>query len=208
MNDIVRPITADGSVGFDGFNQLVYRRHEGEWIVTSIISDVRGKLCVVCGHGWKETGPGLADQDYWRNFDEHVHQSCAVRFRALQDRGDFYMAVVDAGLRFKMISIPNGYWPDSYPESKAPWYRFELLDYPGITFTIGARKRVFLFEVCGEIPWYSRAASEFASENVTMEFESSRIMLHAWNTNKLRDYVARAARLLTTVPKLEVDRYG
>ena len=47
VNIIVRPITDDGEVGYDEFDQFTWNRKEGKYTVSSMIADVRGKTCVI-----------------------------------------------------------------------------------------------------------------------------------------------------------------
>lgn len=200
MNEILRPITADGMVGFDAFNQLNWKRQEGQYTVSSIIADVREKICVICNHGWELTGPSMGDQVRWQLIDDWVHETCLIRHSGLRERAEFQSAMIDArsddvGVRFKMDTVPNRYWGDKDPYGKKPWYRFKLLDYP-VWFIIGSRKRVVNIEAIpngGDLSWWKAAEDVFAAEDVTKEFGPKRVMLHAWNEAKVKEYVAKLA---------------
>ena len=53
MDFIVKPLTDDGLVGYDQFGQFMCGTPEGHGRVSySPVSDVRGRLCVICCQGW------------------------------------------------------------------------------------------------------------------------------------------------------------
>jgi len=221
MNDIVKPLTADGLVGWDAFGQFwIWRlrgdgRREG-----SIYCDVREKVCCVCRRGWEATADSLRDQYFWSRRAEWAHQSCLIRFEALQEYEFWCNALVDAGFIFgsvdnpKMIgegasleSLPNGYWPKGDPWSEQPWYRVRLLkklddDYTnaphGRTLLLGSRKRVYHLEIESGTGSYdmAKAAALFASEDVTKEIRADRLMIHAWGRDKAREYLKHFATVL------------
>jgi hypothetical protein len=197
---IVRPITDDGLVGYDKFDQLTLCSPEGKWKSYTFIADVRSKTCAICNHGWEPTGPSMADQYRWALLEEHVHLSCFVRHLGLIDRSEVYGAICDARIRFKGLVVePNGYWRGDDPWGKyRPWYSAELLDQP-YKLLIGMRKRVWSIELiaqggtkCG---WFEAASKEFEGENVTKEFGESRILLHAWGSEKMREYIKRLVKV-------------
>lgn len=203
---IINSITPDGLVGYDEFNQLTCGRPEGSSMVYTFISDVRGKVCEICRHGWDLTSASMIDQTPWYLLDNGerkgqsiVHRSCLVRHGALCDRRTFYMALVKAKVRWKGFELlPNGYWPSSYPEVEAPWYRAELIDYPA-AFLLGARKRVVEVQVVptgrAKLDWWHLAELQFADADVTKHFRPDSVLLHAWDDDKVREYVAALAKL-------------
>jgi len=176
MNDILKPVTADGMAGYDQFGQFYIKWQDREYTCGSVFHDVREKICCICGRGWELTSKSLRDQDFLSHRAEFAHQSCVIRYEALQEYDFWYRAVLDAGFMFGPLdnpryiaeggpaleSIPNGYWPkgDAWGEGK-PWYRVRLLKrLPedkqtaderncelGRTLKLGARKRVYHLEI-------------------------------------------------------------
>ena len=219
MNDILRPITEDGNVGFDKYDQLVCWVQRGESRVGTMIKDVRELTCCICNHGWEATAEGMSDQQHWQLTDSWVHLTCLIRHTGLNERSEFQRAMIDArtvdvGIRFESTDIPNRYWGNGDLYGAKPWYQFDLLDFP-VRFIIGSRKRVVVVQVepLGSPPvppdafekgiyapyipkilfWWKEAEAAFADEDVTKEFGPERVMLHAWGKDKLKEYVAKLA---------------
>jgi hypothetical protein len=97
-------------------------------------------------------------------------------------------------VRFSGLVVePNGYWGQNDPWGKhRPWYSTELLDHP-YRFLIGMRKRVWSIELrpqgstkCG---WHEIAKTAFSAEDVTKEFGERGVLIHAWKTTKMVDYI-------------------
>lgn len=194
---IVRPITNDGLVGYDQFDQLVVTKKDGDFEMSTFIADVRDKTCTICNHGWEPNSISMADQYHWDLVDGYVHETCLNRHTGLVERSEFFRALVAARVRFKGLKpIPNGYHGASMKER--PWYVAELLDYP-VMFRLGARKRVDHVEVVAQggvdLAWYGDAEKAFASEDVTKHFTSASVLLHAWTTEKMREYVKKLAEI-------------
>ena len=211
MNTIVRPITADGFVGFDEFGQLCLSEVQGKYTTLTFISDVRQKVCAICNHGWYPSAKSMKDQYHWRLLDEtkaggetygFVHLSCYVRHLALNDRTDVHRAIVGARIAFRgLVPMPNRYWPkgDIWGELR-PWYHADVIP-PGIgpsapttcELIIGRRKRVWSIEMHPnkgeEFAWCEKAESAFKKEDVTKEFSPKGILLHAWTEEKMREYL-------------------
>lgn len=223
MNDIIKPLTRCGMVGWDAHNQLwLWKLEKSGSRCGTIIADVRGRVCPICNHGWEITAESLGDQHYMMSRAEWAHQSCLIRYMALQDFDFWVGALVDAGFIFGKIpnpesrserapsleAIPNEYWGPQDPWGAGqPWYRAHLLKKmeDGYTNTahgrilkLGARKRVYVLEVESGEGSYDRAMAEklFASEDVTKEIRSDRIMVHAWGRDKAKEYLKHFAEIL------------
>jgi hypothetical protein len=200
VNRIVKPLTPDGMVGWDEFDQLVLWEVEGDRRIGRCIGDPRGHTCRICLQGWTLTAESLKDQHWRHDFDEWAHQSCLVRFSGLVEREMWYWALVEARVRFNGLrEIPNEYWRNDPHYSKKPWYTAEAMDGP-FTLKLGRRKRVYHNGVIprpgqtlGATP---AAAAEFAGEDVTKEFGADGWLLHAWTDDKARDYLRRLSKLL------------
>jgi hypothetical protein len=196
---IVRPITDDGLVGFNKSGNLIHCMLDGEYQVTVGIADVRLQTCIICGHGWQETATSLGDQCWWDLAKSHVHRTCLIRYEGLREREDFWSAIVGAKVRFGgLVPIPNRYWPASDPWAAKPWYQAELLDYPA-KLVLGARKRVFNIEVIAqggiELSWWEAAREAFKDEDVTKEFSRAQVLLHAWGTEKMKEYLKKISQI-------------
>lgn len=200
MNNILRPITDDGNVGFDRYDQLVCWLQRGANRTGTIIVDVRGLTCCICNHGWESTAEGMNDQQHWQITGSWVHETCLIRHVGLNERAEFRQAMFNARtrtvkVRFEVEDIPNRYWPEGHPYAAKPWYRFDLLNFPARVI-IGSRKRVAVVEVEpteGELLWWKAAEDHFEPEAVTKEFGPARVMLHTWGEAKLKECVAKLA---------------
>lgn len=206
---IKRPITDDGLVGFDQFDQLNFATldKDGDYITYTIIADVRRMTCEICGRGWEPTGPSMGDQMFWQIVNGYVHDTCWARYRGLIEREDFYWAICNASIAFRaLVPIPNQYWPDTYSSSKKPWYEAELVHYPA-KLILGWRKRVAHIEIVAQggtkFEWAtfpsvlttSPAEDAFKEENVTKHFHPDSVLLHAWTREKVREYIKKLAEI-------------
>jgi hypothetical protein len=194
MNDILKPITPDGNVGYDQFNQLICTRMHpgGDWKVTTHIADMRNKTCRICQQGWKLSAESFHDQFHWSLIDDWVHETCVMRHYALVERAEYERHFIDARVRFKVVEIENGYWgkpDDDCRMGLKPWYRIELTEHPANYFIIGARKRVTSIRVCGPTPWFEVAEKAFADQAVTKDFDPNGVMVHAGSIEKEKEYV-------------------
>jgi ribosomal protein L37E len=221
LNDIVKPLTRDGLVGWDRFGQLWLWQVEGERRSGTIIADVRGKTCAVCGYGWKESAESLGNQHYWRNRAEWAHETCYIRYLAIQEFDFWWEALVGAHFIFgrednpktvaelgpALESLPNQYWGPNDPWGAGrPWYRARLLKkLPngdnaslGRTLKLGSRKRVYHLEIePGEGPYDAVAASRlFEPEDVTKTIRADGMMVHAWGDLKAKEYLRRFSEVL------------
>lgn len=194
---IKRPVTEDGLVGYDEFDQFMVTCIERGHETSTHIHDVREQICQICNHGWEPNGPSMRDQFRWQLLEAFVHESCLARHQGLVERQDFYSALCNAPVRFRgLVAIPNQYWgpADVWGKNK-PWYRAELIDFP-VRFVLGRRKRVDSIELIPEggtklLGWES-AKIAFDDQNVTKEFSEDRILLHAYGDDA-KDYIKKLA---------------
>jgi hypothetical protein len=214
MNDIVKPVTPDGMVGWDEFNQLWAWKMEGANRVGTIIADVREKTCAVCRRGWDLTGESLLDQFYWRSRAEWAHETCYIRYLALEEFDFWVNALVGARFMFgsgdgrgpSLESLPNGYHSASKWFAGQPWYRARLLKRGpddsrpplGRTLRLGARKRVYHLQIeAGEAPYDAALAEKiFAPEDVTKSINPEGMYIHAWGQAKAKEYLGHFAEIL------------
>lgn len=201
MRDIVKPITPDGLCGYDANGRLWLWEptHDGAF-TGSPIRDPRGRKCAICLQGWVLTCESMKDQETWEVVDgepEYVHRTCSIRFSGLVERNMWYSALIQAEIRFHgMSNIENGYWRES-PWSQRPWYRVRLLN--GWTLRLGHRKRVYSLEIeprPGESYDIGKAKDLFKDENVTKEFTDERLLIHAYGSDKAREYIKAFAKIL------------
>jgi hypothetical protein len=193
----LRLLTNDGEVGYDKFNQLIWRRRQSDYIgsdylVSNFIADVRGKTCLICGRGWELTGKSMGDQLFWRLAEENVHQSCMIRYEGLGERERYYAALYGVTKFRGLKPIENGYWSSGDPWSAKPWYSAELFDHPA-RIEIGRRKHVDSIEVVPEggtsLAFWEEAKVRFADEQVTKEFSPGGCLVHSWSSVKTRQYI-------------------
>lgn len=187
MNDIVRPLTEDGMLGYDEHRQLwAFRLDQGMKIGT-IVADVREEKCSLCAEGWKTTAESMLDQ--FCHLKRWVHRTCFVRYVGYREYGMWCKVFRLTKLRFNKIKeIPNQYgggW-------KAPWYEIEIENTP-VTFYVGNRKQVYSIQVRATKGDLSEMEELFTDEDVTKKFETNNVLLHAWNEDKVADYVKKIA---------------
>jgi len=204
-NEIHTPLTGDdavhGQIGIDGFGQIVHWRPDGAGRIMSIVADVRGKTCRLCGRHWEHTTKGWVDQYAGRAFHELVHYSCMLRFTEANQFLDWGIALAKARLRFdKLKPIDNEYrgaW-------NTPWYTVQPISDVRAWFKLGRRKRVDHIEVFlsldAEKPARATVAEIqdlFADENVTKIVTSQNsFCIHAWTKEKREEYLAKIVNVL------------
>lgn len=194
---IMRPITDDGLVGYDDNNRLILCTLVSDGMQFTFIKDVRRETCIICNHGWQETGPSMGDQIRWDLTRSYVHKTCSIRHEGLREREEINSAVRAAKIQFDgLIPIPNGYWaaPDLW--AAKPWYELELSKFP-VKLVVGVRKSVINIEVRAQggvdLDWWEAAEEAFKDEKVTKEFSRKLVLLHAYGTAKMQQYVKQIA---------------
>lgn len=223
MNDIIKPLTQDGMVGWDEFGQFWIWKREGTDRVGRLYHDVREKICCICRHGWEVTGDSLSDQYFMDNRAEFAHKTCFIRYIALQEFDFWVNALVEARFMFGPLdnpkhiadggaaleTLPNEYFGQDDPWGAGqPWYRARLLKRVdkekslngplGRTLKLGHRKRVYVLEIEeGGAPYDEKLAHElFGKEEVTKQIGSNGMMVHAWGRDKAREYLKHFAKIL------------
>lgn len=201
--EIVSAITDDGLVGWDQFKQLIVKHPDGVLVRVSFVHDVRGRHCSICGRGWELTGPSWANQYYWQDFSELVHQSCWDRFCGLNERGDVFDALLTARIfSFQLTSVPNGYL-GVHAGALRPWYSAKLLGTP-YTFVIGFRKNVWSVTITSEDGQFADEQTQQMVDNwsietrarVTHRFEPMQWMFHSWGLAELHDNLREVEKIL------------
>jgi hypothetical protein len=207
MNRIKR--TLAHNLGFDEVGQLVVGWEENGTTVSTIISDMRGKTCAICGRPWEVTAESFRNQYWDQSLNLWMHKTCflgqigvsqAVRFM------DVICSVRDRqwyGLGFEMAQIPNEYgaaW-------NTPWWRVNFRDFiPWMK--IGARKRVFhmsLHDLTKEqVELFN---SRVVTEDVTKGSDLSSVYIHAGNYDKVSQYFCIFLEVLALdKPNLTVEK--
>ena len=202
MNDIVRPITPDGFIGYDEFNQLNAVKFENGSRISWIIWNPLENICPICNRGWDLIHTSIKDQHYWHDRKELTHKSCFERYLKLREWSLIYNAVCDCHLAFPdgLKERENGYgaaW-------NLPWYEFKWKGAETFTIVIGKRKRVFHMEIKVPAPSYPgtpeleyRMAEKcFSEESVTKEFGPTSVLVHAWGEENVRAYLKKFVRIL------------
>ena len=181
MNTIVKAITPDGNTGFDEFDQLFcWTDDKFGGKIGSVIHDVRGQICPLCGNHWKLTSEGLKDQVYLHDTLQYAHRSCYQRLIAHKNRQNIISDLWMAGIAdFTLIEVANQYSADS-----TPWYLIKLNGRKD-QLVFGSRKRVwsFSFEFL-TVPQQLAFEEEFKTLDTTKGTgEGSSIMyyIHSWS---------------------------
>lgn len=204
MNVITNPITEDGSIGFDSYNQFTIRWREGDSTISQIVPDVRTHTCYICNRGWETTVPSLKDQWYDHTFKRPLHYTCqkgAIRW----SEASFWLDVIcssearPTNSPLTVHEVENEYgacWNN-------PWYQITYEDIP-LVFVVGYRKRVWSLHVRGSL--FPRLIQEldlqFKNEEVTKSFGQKEAYIHAWGKDDARRYFAimtKAARAYASV---------
>jgi hypothetical protein len=213
---IVRPLTQDGLFGYDQFGQLMLGRHDGYGMVFTFAADVREATCAICSHGWESTGPSIYDQEHWHLIDQRVHRSCLARHLGFRERNDVSGALCAARVRFeKLVAEPNGYYGDNDEWGKHMlWYHADLIEHP-YRIRVGHRKRVWEIVLMPHgrvqaverladpakkaiIPFHEEVKIEFepeGKEGITQSIGERQVLLHAYGTAKMTEYIARLAKV-------------
>ncbi len=202
MNDILRPITADGYIGYDKFNQLQAVRFENGSMISWIIANPLEEICPICDRGWNLNHTSIKDQHYWHDRKELTHESCFKRYLKLREWSMFFNAVVECNLAFPggLKEVKNEYgaaW-------NLPWYEFTWKGAETFTIVIGRRKRVDHVEIKAPTEGYPglpsldyRMAEKcFSEEDVTKDFGPTSVMVHAHTDEKLKAYLKKFVRIL------------
>jgi hypothetical protein len=161
----------------------------------TFIANTFGMTCLICCRGWDLTGASLADQYRWSLTESYVHRTCLDRHIGLTERAIYHDALCNAQIRFATLEpVPNRYTG----EPLRPWYQAHAIN-TSFAFLLGYRKRVHHVEavprVGTKLGWADAAREAFDGENVTKEFSSSSVLLHAWSDEKLREYLVTIARV-------------
>lgn len=204
MNDIIKPVTADGNVGYDAHGQFwIYRYdpRDASRRIGSIYADLRGKSCILCDKEWKSEADDLADQFYVRNAEVHVHISCYQRHLTLLNRIEWVSAIYKSGLNELMETftpVPNQYggaW-------NTPWYNVTLKGGNSPILTFGARKRVDSISIKRltqeQVAYLVEA---FKNETTTQGKDGQDgYMIHSWGAEKTVEYLTHIVAALKTAP--------
>ena len=196
MNDIVRPLNEDKSIGYDRYGQLLLKTQSEDVTTTVVSHDLRNAFCSVCGRGWEMTSESWSDHFWWYRYAESVHESCWARRLSNITRDEFYESLCSAKIAFeKIVSIDNRYWSNGTRMRKQHWYQVDVHKHP-IRIVFGVRKRFVHIEVTpltGELDWHETADNAFANEDITKHFAADKIYVHAWSKDKGLAYFSKLA---------------
>lgn len=161
MNKIIRPISKDGNLGFDKYNQLVAQWQDREWTVSTIVRDLRDETCPICGKGWELSSESFRDchfieslgKSFLTSEGKHAHSgqpchyTCYRGMLRVKEADFWYYACCDReinkGPGFDFDESKNEYgggWNN-------PWYRVRFKHLPGIDLIMGKRSRVYEISV-------------------------------------------------------------
>ena len=208
MNDIVRPLNEAKDLGYDQFGQLMaIKPHPyGSGTVMTMVPDLRGKTCPICGRGWELDGASFWENARLEATGRHVHTRCMNGYLSAEEASFWSGTLCDIspdrppfdGLKV----IPNEYrgsWDTD-------WYLVDTFetrsglggadwDAPRKPYKaklkVGSRKRVYhmeLFDLSPEQVTFLKGA--LGREEVTQYHEASSFIIHAWTRAKAKEYLA------------------
>jgi hypothetical protein len=183
------------TIGYDDFDQLCVLKVQGDRSEQHYgIGDPRGHKCLLCGSEWENTVTSFLNQYYLRDRKSWVHESCFINHMSLNHYELVHSALVDAHVRFDGFQpIPNEYggaW-------NTDWFHTNLLDHK-VSMKFGRRKRVYVIHFSGqfELEPVEKLEEFFNKEKVTCDFDENTVMVHAWNDEKVYEYVKVIAETL------------
>lgn len=193
MNDITRPLTGDKMLGFDKFGQLQVCWMEGDALYSTIISDVRGKTCPICGRGWELSAPAFRDQHFNRVVEQFTHRRCEQGAVAMTEASMWYRLLCEPEHHpaWSWVPIPNEYraaWNNT-------WYRVSFKGYVP-SLKLGTRKNVYHLSLHDLTDAQMEQASLFAEEKATHWAEDHVIGIHAWTEAEARRHIAKFYAIL------------
>ncbi len=191
---IIRPLTGDKMLGFDEFGQLwAAWPTDGGSVAATIIADVRGKTCAICGREWDLNAKSFLDQNYLQHLKEWTHRTCYMRCIAMNEANFWHDSIIQAmgDAEWKWKKLPN-----QYDGGLVPWYKVQFEHYvPHLI--LGPRKRVFHLAIHDLTPAQAEQGTPlFGTEDVTHEFNPTSIMIHAWSKDKAQEYLGKFATLI------------
>jgi hypothetical protein len=202
MNDIVVSL-ADG-LGFDKYGQLNVSWQQGDATYSTIIADMRGKKCFICGREWELTAEAFRRQYLDRTTNEWCHTSCFEGYVATTEAHMWYDALCkargEARIAWSWEKIRNEYsaaW-------NTPWYLVKFKSYlPKVK--LGTRKRVYHMSMHDLHPSQVELFLPLVEkEDVTKGTEGrSSIYIHAWTEAKALEYLRHFYTILQAVKPLE-----
>jgi hypothetical protein len=184
--DIIRPLSSDGCLGYDQFNQLTAMTVDREYKTFHHVPDLRGHKCIVCAQGWALTAESFNDN---QRIDDlgYSHKGCWQRFQTIQEYYDWRGILVGCGIRFcGLKEIPNEYTRGSWGPK---WFKTQLFQKKPY-LTIGRRKRVW------EIVLYSANVTQEEFEqscigktNNTKHLEDDNVLVHAYSFDEAKEFL-------------------
>lgn len=196
MNAIVTHVTQDETAGYDEFGQFILQTKEDGYITTRIVRDVRFSVCPICGNGWTPDHDSIANQYVAKLHDNEppipVHKTCYKQF--VKQKYESNLSKIISKTLFKLVwvsEVPNQY----NPHNGIPWYRLTVSkNGRTMNILIGRRKRVDSI-IVEQLTDDDKSALilAFNDENVTKAVIQSSYLIHAWDDEKLYEYLRKIA---------------
>lgn len=202
MNEIVRPLAHN--LGFDSFGQLIASWEERGGICSTMVPDMREKICPICGKGWEVSAKSFLDQTLCQTIDEFCHRICYQGHAALVEAEMWHGLLCDYRpgnpvnnfIPFNWKKIPNEYggaW-------NTAWYKVTFLGYVPF-LKLGTRKRVYymgLFDLRQEqIDAFLELVKDVPD---TKGSEDNGVYIHAWNREQAKTYLGYFATVVRMDP--------
>lgn len=193
-NDIIRPISGDGLLGFDTYGQLwaTWYPDGGDTKHATIVPDMRGKTCAICGKGWLVEAEEFLNQIHLDTIEDFAHKTCFVGHQMLTEATMWYGMLCarisqECKIPWTWKKIPNEYrgaW-------NTPWYLIEFKGYVP-KLKLGSRKRVWHMSLHDVTRQQKEKLEElFQPVTDTKWFTTSPegCGVHAWTEEQARKYL-------------------
>lgn len=191
MNDVTY-LNSHKDLFIDQFGQMQGSWEDGGSTVSTIVVDLRGKRCYICGQPWELRGRAFTDHALVHE-REHVHQSCLTRVRTLTEWCAWEKHLGDARIFFvDGRRVPNPYASRSihYPDR----FEFDLDHVWRLKLVVGSRKRVDEIRFMG-MPYelFQTVRTHFNDtwkstngQQMDVAEEGSFVYVHTWNDEEIK----------------------
>lgn len=180
-------------LGFDEFGQLQACWMDGDSTCSTIVSDMRGKTCMICGREWELSAKDFLNQYFDRTIEQNVHKRCAEGVVAMREADMWHDLLCELKMEWSWKLIPNEYggaW-------NTPWY---LVTFKGYLpkLKVGTRKRVYNLDLLDCTDAQVKLGEELLKdESSTKWAREFRVGVHAWGKEEVKKHLAMFAKILT-----------
>jgi hypothetical protein len=175
------------AIGYAELNHkgLTLVKYRGDGWESTVLPDARGQTCQICRRTWTNDIDdlrnvlSLGDREEFRL----VHETCFIGHLTVNEFNLFRNSLCAVNLwTNSIVAIPNEYkgaWDTD-------WFVASLKEFYPIKIKFGRRKRVWEIEATGE---FNVPKDFLKSEDVTKEFSSKSLLIHAGDEAKIVEYL-------------------